>query len=460
MSWEMIEISSSPYMYRKVQKEGLSKIADRVADLRQSGRLSPEVLHRLRQYFKIKNIYQSNAIEGNVLDIGETRQVVEMGLTITGKPLKDQAEARNLSAAVDFLESLAQDSTQPIKEFNVRQIHGLVLKDIDDKNAGGYRKVQVQISGSSYEPPGPEQVPEQMETFGRWLAEASCPDGNFASPEGLLCAVVAHTWLVYVHPFIDGNGRVARLIMNLILMRYGFPIAIISREDRLRYYDALEESQASDLSSFLALLVESIEESLEEYEAAAKEQREQEEWAKSLAGRFSEAERIKAKNEYEVWKSAMDLLKGYMRQTASLIDSSADDLAKIFFRDFGALEFEKYLSLRQRKSAKKTWFFRVDFLLGERTARYIFFFGYPSSILSDKCKVTLHVSREDPPGSYRYEFLRHVPAGNVPNMVEIGYNPKAEKFVARDLNNHRKSDKIESLGKTFFEEVIQSHFSN
>ena len=110
MDSEMIEIPGSLYMYQKVQVEALLQIANRVADLRQSGGLSPEVLYRLRQYFKIKNIYHSNAIEGNVLNIGETRQVVELGLTITGKSLKDQMEAKNLSAAVDFLEGLAHDS--------------------------------------------------------------------------------------------------------------------------------------------------------------------------------------------------------------------------------------------------------------------------------------------------------------------------------------------------------------
>jgi hypothetical protein len=246
--------------------------------------------------------------------------------------------------------------------------------------------------------------------------------------------------------------------MNLILMRYGFPIAIISREDRLRYYDALEESQYADLSSFLALLTESIHESLEEYEAAAAEQREREEWAKSLASRFSEQELVKAKNQYEVWKNAMELLKSYMRQTVSLIDSSTD-LARIYFRDFGTLEFEKYLSLRQGESAKKTWFFRVDFHRGNRTARYLFFFGYPSPPLRTKCYVTLHIAREEPADSYTYERLPLISAPNVPTIAEIGYDSEAERFTAYSPDRQVKSGKIEQLGKEFFEQVIQLHFS-
>jgi len=106
--------------------------------------------------------------------------------------------------------------------------------------------------------------------------------------------------------------------MNLILVRHGFPIAIIAKEDRLRYYDALEESQTSDLSSLLTLLTECIHESLEEYLRAAKEQSEKTEWLASLAEKFTAREKTKAANEYEVWKSAMDLLKGYFRQTADI----------------------------------------------------------------------------------------------------------------------------------------------
>src|SRR2546428_5821930 len=126
------EIPGSPYLYEAAQDKVIYDIAERVHQLREGGRLSPEVLYTIRQYFRIKNIYHSNAIEGNALDVGETRQVVEAGLTLTGKPLKDQAEARNLSHALDFLEQLAAQNTAPLSEVDVRQIHALVLKGIDD----------------------------------------------------------------------------------------------------------------------------------------------------------------------------------------------------------------------------------------------------------------------------------------------------------------------------------------
>lgn len=384
--------------------------------------------------------------------------MVELGLTITGKPLRDQAEARNLSGALDFLEELAKDGKRPITEHDVRQLHAFVLKGLHDE-AGSYRSVPVTISGSEFSPPQPESVPSQMEEFGRWLSEASTvTEQAFADVSGLLTAAAAHTWFVTVHPFIDGNGRVARLLMNLMLMRHGFPIAIITKEDRVRYYDTLEESQSSDLTPFVGLLSECIDESLEEYLAAAEEQREQSEWATSLIEKFAKPERIRAQNHYEVWKNAMELLKSYFRQIVDTLD--ATHYGNVYFRDFGNLEFEKYSALRNGHSAKKTWSFRLDFRRGETTARYLFFFGQASYAMREPRSVTLHVAREEPANSFNYERLDNISSQNIPDVAEIGYDIHKERFVVRAPRKDRsRSDQMENVAKRFFEDVIERHFS-
>jgi Fic family protein len=455
MTEEIINIQDTPYLFDARQQDMLHNIAARVTQMRQAGKLSPAALAMIRKYFRIKNIYHSNAIEGNTLNVGETRQVVELGLTLTGKPLKDQAEAKNLSEALAFLEELATNNL-PITERDVRQIHFLVLKGIQDTEAGKYRGIKVEISGSAYIPPPPESIPLQMEAFGKWLSTASIPGDEFASLSSLIRAVVAHAWFVYIHPFVDGNGRTARLLMNLILMRYGYPVAIIAKEDRLRYYDALETSQSSDLSPFMGLVAECILESLEEYERAVARQIADAEWAKSIADRLTERERTKKQNEYEIWKSAMDLLKSYFRQTVSLVDDTAIG-ARIFFTDFGELEFEKYDSLSQGESAKRTWFFRVDFLVGNRTARYLFFFGGPSYLLRQHCDVALHVAREERP--YSYDRLENIAAPNVPGLLEIGYKASEESFYARYRDGTIKKDVVEQICRQFMEEVVRMHFS-
>lgn len=452
------EITGTPYSVEESQLHRLTELVERVKAMRSGGQLTPEVLHRIRRFFRIKSIYHSNAIEGNLLNVGETRQVVEFGVTLTGKPLKDQAEARNLGNALDFLEDLVSGPDIPIGEADVRQLHQLVLQGIDDDNAGKYRQVPVTISGSAFEPPGPESVSLQMEEFGAWLRDVSVPAKPEASLEGLVAAAAAHTWMVTIHPFADGNGRVARMLMNLMLMRYTFPIAIITKEDRLRYYDALEVSQATDLTLFVDLLSEAIQESLEEYEFASREQRAQEEWATSLASRFTAPERTRAENEYEIWRAAMDLLRSYVRQTAEMIDAEAA-LARVYFKDFGELPFEKYLSLRSGESAKRTWFFRVDFVRGEDSARYLFFFGAPSGPMRSKADVTLHVAREEPTGSYHYERLANLGHPNVPDLFEIGYSVRDEAFVTDRRGMPQVGGKVESIGRAFFEDVISKHFT-
>lgn len=457
----MAVIAETMYEVPDIQVEAAHRLATKVRKMRDTGALSAEVLGRLRRYFKVKNIYHSNAIEGNVLDVGETRLVVEQGLTLTGRPLKDQAEAKNLAEAIDFLEELASSPSLPITESDVRQIHQLVLKGVDDRESGKYRSVQVEIGGSQFKPPGPESVPGEMKRFGEWLQRASVPDRLFELDDALLAVAAAHTWFVSIHPFIDGNGRVSRLLMNLFLMRYTFPIAVIAREDRIRYYDALETSQSSDLGPLVQLVTECLEESLEEYEAAASDQRAAQEWALSVATKLDQKEVTKASNQYEVWKSAMDLLKSQFRETADLLSANIA-MSKIHFKDFGSLELEKYLSLKAQGSAKRTWFFGLEIRSGAQAAKYLFFFGSRSHNLRSErdAEVTLHIAREDPPGSFQYTRCDSSPSSKDPDIVEIAYSPSKEAILARRRGGSAREQKVDSIVREFVQQIVERNFGD
>ena len=457
MTDSSVPVSGTPYLLDRRAQDTLEDTARRVKDLRSVGRLTTDALRHIRRAFRVKAIYHSNAIEGNRLSIGETRQVVELGLTLTGQSLKDQAEAKNLAVALDYLEDLASHNDVAITETDIRQLHAFVLKGIDDTNAGSYRHVVVEISGSSYKPTGPESVPAEMELFGRWLAAISVPGDAYATTTGIIAAVAAHAWFVMIHPFIDGNGRVARLLMNLILMRYGFPIAIVTREDRLRYYDALEESQTADLTPLVGLVSECVAESLEFWEEAARESKEAKDFAKTIAERLESQPLAKASGDYEVWRSAMDLLRGYFKQ---MVDSIATlgGMYRVFFKDFGHLDFEKYVALKQGHSVKRTWFFRLDFRVEERAARYLFFFGYPSRELRRRSAVTLWVSREAEDRPFFYEALERISAPNVPDLCELGYSVSDEKFLARGRSGRVAETKVETIAQQFIDAVVRCHF--
>lgn len=184
--------------------------------------LPPALVKNLENWFRVELTYTSNAIEGNTLTRRETALVVEKGLTVGGKSLQEHLEANNHAYALDWIRELAQRPDAVPTENELLQLHSLILRGIDDNHAGCYRKVTVMISGSSVVLPNPFKVPELMEAFIQWLQSTT-------DLHPVELAAEAHYRLVTIHPFIDGNGRTARLLMNLILIAHGYPPRRLSR---------------------------------------------------------------------------------------------------------------------------------------------------------------------------------------------------------------------------------------
>jgi Fic family protein len=217
--------------------------------------LPPSVVSRLHKQLTLEWIYNSNAIEGNTLTLKETIIVLEQGLTIGSKSLKEHLEVINHKDAIAFVEKLAQNRTK-ITERSIREIHGLVLKEIDPKYSGRYRDIQVRITGATHIPPDPLQVPDAMqESIKTRLAKKS--KGHPVEQ-----AALAHLDLVGIHPFVDGNGRTSRLLMNLILLKKGYFPAIILKNDRKRYYDTLEKGHKGKTDDFIFFVGRALERSI------------------------------------------------------------------------------------------------------------------------------------------------------------------------------------------------------
>lgn len=233
--------------------------------------LPPAVVEKLREYFDIEWTHHSTAIEGNTLTLQETAVVLKHGITVGGKPLKELLEVVDHKKAIDLVETLAH-ARRPLTEEDVKEIHRLVLAGIDDAHAGRYRAVQVRIGGSQYLPPPAGQVPRRMKQLFEWLEVAEVPDrfGFDANLHPVYAAAKAHLELAAIHPFVDGNGRTARLLQNLLLKRRGFPPAVIRLEERLEYYQALEEATtAGSEESFIRLVARAADRSLDVYLEAA-----------------------------------------------------------------------------------------------------------------------------------------------------------------------------------------------
>jgi Fic family protein len=240
-----------------------NKLTDKKKRLDALRPLQPQLVRNLEDWFRVELTYTSNAIEGNTLTRLETAVVIEKGLTVGGKSLKEHLEATNHAHALDFIHSLTTKKPSQLTAQHILAIHEIILKGVDDENAGRYRNVAVRISGSAVVMPNPRKVPELMDDFLLWLTTK-----HHLHPVAF--AGEAHYRLVTIHPFVDGNGRTARLLMNLLLMMYGYPPAIIRKRDRIAYVTALERAQlGKQKTEYEKIIAQAADRSLNIYLAAA-----------------------------------------------------------------------------------------------------------------------------------------------------------------------------------------------
>lgn len=241
---------------RVVLKMTFDHIDEKKKTLDKKRPLPVNTVRSLRENMVIEWTYNSNAIEGNTLTISETKVVLE-GITIGGKSMKEHLEVINHKDAIIYLEKLVEEKVI-LSEWDIKSIHRLVLKTIDDDNAGVYRTENVIISGAMHRPPQHYIIKEQMEN----LIKQYCRE--WQTLHSIERAALLHGEFVKIHPFIDGNGRTARLLLNFELMKAGFPPVIIKKEMRSLYYDYLDRAHTSgDYGEFTKLVADCAEESLD-----------------------------------------------------------------------------------------------------------------------------------------------------------------------------------------------------
>lgn len=218
-------------------------------------------LQKMEEYFHTSYTFESNRIEGNTLTLQETHLVINEGITIGGKSMREHLEVVNHKEAIQLINELVKNEI-PFNSIRLKQLHQLILKGVDDRNAGVYRSVPVRIAGSAHLPPEPYLLDKMMEDYFLFYEVQK----NILHP--VILAAEMHERLVTIHPFIDGNGRTARLVMNLILLKNGYTIANLkgNLDNRMRYYNALEQVQINHESdSFYRLIIEHVEQSLKEH---------------------------------------------------------------------------------------------------------------------------------------------------------------------------------------------------
>jgi Fic family protein len=216
---------------------------------------SAEIVRKLEEQFIVEWTYNSNAIEGNTLTLKETELVINRGLTIGKKSLSEHFEAINHKEGIQYLYDFVKKKKE-LSEDTILALHKIILKNIDDTEAGHYRTSNVMITGAVHIPPSAVKIKKLTGEFFEWYYK------NKKKMSVAELAAWVHYKIVHIHPFIDGNGRTARLLMNLILIQNGYPPAVILNVDRQKYYRALKDADKEKYNGFMNFIGRSIERSL------------------------------------------------------------------------------------------------------------------------------------------------------------------------------------------------------
>lgn len=244
------------YLDKKIQK----RIDDKLKLLNSFRPLPSSAVNKLKEQFEIEMTYNSNAIEGNSLTLKETYLVINEGMTIKGKPLKDHLEAKSHKEALDYLYSLVESGkNNTVSERFIRSLNQIVMQNIDKEWAGKYRNSGVIIGGADHKPPEALEIPRLMQNLIKWVGD------NKKKMHPVEMAGILHHKLVFIHPFFDGNGRTSRLTMNIILMQSGFPLVIVLKNDRKRYYRFLSLADKGDYIPFVNFIARAVERTLDIY---------------------------------------------------------------------------------------------------------------------------------------------------------------------------------------------------
>ncbi len=404
-----------------------------------NGELSPQLLLEMYQQAKIDELYHSNKIEGNSLTYGETVEVVQANKEIQGKPFRDQQEARNLSCVLDYVYRIGSDNSVNVTQNELRRIHSLLLRDIQS-DAGMYRTTQIEISGSRFSPPEAFEVSRHMTQLSDFVKHVTDPDTRYDHAP-IFSAAAAHVWLTQIHPFTDGNGRTARALMNLILMRRGYPPCIITEEDRPRYLDALETSwERGDLTSFIELIYENV-----------NEHRKDRGWLRSVLARLEQTVSQEMESEYLIWRNAMTYLKSQFRHTVDNLNAmNLRSQLQLRFVDYGELDVAKYGALRGGMPTTKTRYFGIEVAGSAKRQLYIFFYGIANENLRERAQVALMIMKGLEPDDMQTDI---VASAAISEIYQVGFDLEARKFVVA-FGDPPRDQNAQSITQQFFDEFL------
>jgi Fic family protein len=423
----------------------LASLAEEVQAFRASGDLDPVAVRKLREYFRLQHIYHSTGIEGNRLSLRETEVVLLEGIELGDKPLSHQLEVKDLAAAFRFLEECALGD-DPLREVDVREMHRLTVGQKSEAQPGSYRRAGVVITGSELKPPEPLAVPGLMQQLVDWVNRSKSLD-TFAF------AVVVHHKMTAIHPFMDGNGRVARLLLNLILMKAGYPVVNIRRDERPRYYEALSLADSGLYSALISLTLDRALEVFSEMKRVREETERMRIWADKLGQKEAEVAQRREEREYRIWLSSFETVRLEFQSRAQLLDDELDSV-EISFKAYPVPDFSKYMLLRDKGRASQSWFFSIRFQNAGITRTFFFRFFRDYGVHHGDKQIPLQLNW--------FANGEEAPVDEPAIRFRELWVDKEKGLVIRRLESGKAVSVPEAsasrAAEQFFEDVLKAHF--
>lgn len=449
--------------------KNIEKIIDALNKRRDNG-FGEEVQEKLKKHLIISSVYNSNAIEGNKLSLRET-EIILNGMVVNERPLKDEIEARSLANATEYLYRLI-DGSEPLTVRTLLELHSLLMENIPNVEGGRYRTTDVEIKNSEHKPISFLDVELEVEEMFKWM------NRNMHKYDPIVLCAILHHWLVWIHPFSDGNGRVTRLFTNFFLLQKGYPEVVIKIIDRDKYYNALIDADNGDITNLVELFSDKLRQTVNVYEEFFNEHDRQKAWVQKFKERGQENYE-KAKEtysyQYEVWKSQVNVFKALLSENVKEL-SEALPRFSLHIKDFDILTYSQYLDLLEDRKVSNTWYIALSIQDKgtDNSMGFIFFFErfkFAEKISFDaktspeiKPQIKLYVSARKDQKSLRMDKrIDLVNIGTWGDQLSFGVQNRKWDPQLKEKNQRGNiitiKDQPSKIVRTFLEQILYVYFN-
>jgi Fic family protein len=438
-----------------VMLQDLNELARQVNEIRP---LKAEVVRQVKDKLFGERVYSSNAIEGSTLTMRETRLILQTKTFLDARRRREAQEALNLGEAAKKIEEIFNSDGAWHDLSTFLEIHEILMKSVNDHIAGRLRNRDVMIRGAKQQPPGAEKVPDLIDQFFSHLKEAE------AEPtiHKLVLATWAHWAIARIHPFEDGNGRIARLWQDMLLLRARLTVAIIRPQDRETYLDALSQADEGVFNPLVQLICQRVMSTLQVYLDEQEAADELQGWASTIVGETSARDAERRKMDYLRWRHAVEQLRDAFERCGSLINRGGDRSLEVQVQSYDIIDQPTWETLLSGGNAKRTWFFKVHLRKHSRVAWYYFYFGRhfrqtdDASVEDQGPFVAILVSQQQPgeESAMRLDEIENCPISLRELLVlERQVIRRRWDFLDSRMAYDRGVKPIE-VAKDFFEEVL------